>query len=258
MKLANHNVTEAPPSLQAMVDILPGWNSSFPASLQIKAGAVPLFEDQRVSWTLEVFGNVCERTVLELGSLEGAHTYMLDRAGAIVTAIEANKACFLRGLIAREIMGVQRARLLYGNFIPWLEAGPHKFDIVWANGVLYHMSDPIRFLKLIGNVADKISIWTHYVPDDYVGTKEGWARTISKVKRYQTDDGRAVEYFVRPYGIAARTDEFSGGVYSYCCWLRRSEILTQLRAMRFNCEIGFEMPEHPHGPAFSIAAVRLV
>ena len=41
-----------------------------------------------------------------------------------------------------------------------------RFDLVWASGVLYHMSDPIGFLESVSRVSDCIFIWTHYVDAD--------------------------------------------------------------------------------------------
>ncbi|HET8630288.1 MAG TPA: hypothetical protein VFL91_22955, partial [Thermomicrobiales bacterium] len=55
----------------------------------LRAGTVPLFEDARITWAAEQFGGFAEKTVRELGPLEGAHTTMLERLGATsITAIE--------------------------------------------------------------------------------------------------------------------------------------------------------------------------
>ena len=54
--------------------------------------------------------------MLELGPLEGAHTYMLDRAGASeVVAIEGNTRAFLKCLITKELLSMPSARFLVGT-----------------------------------------------------------------------------------------------------------------------------------------------
>jgi hypothetical protein len=41
------------PSHQNAVDILPGWNSAFPAATQLKAGSHALFADPRIDWAVQ-------------------------------------------------------------------------------------------------------------------------------------------------------------------------------------------------------------
>ncbi|WP_207954636.1 hypothetical protein [Saccharopolyspora elongata] len=69
-------VTSAP-SPQNAVDVFAGeWSSQLPAPLQhVQAGPLPLFDDARVSWAIECFGGVAGSRVLEIGPLEGGHTY---------------------------------------------------------------------------------------------------------------------------------------------------------------------------------------
>ena len=79
-----------PPSDQNALDVFAGeWSSSPPASRpELKAGATPLFDDPRIQWTHDRFnemglaGGFTGRDVLELGPLEGAHTYLIDKLGA--------------------------------------------------------------------------------------------------------------------------------------------------------------------------------
>ena len=60
--------------------------------------------------------------ILELGPLEGAHTYQLEKLGAAeIVAIEANKEAFLKCLIIKELAQLERARFLLGDFVTYLE-----------------------------------------------------------------------------------------------------------------------------------------
>ena len=95
------------PSPQATIDILDGWVSILPAELGADTrGSAPLFADERAIWAIDRLGGVRGATILELGPLEGGHTYMLDRAGAkSIIAIEGNKRCYLKCLITKELLG---------------------------------------------------------------------------------------------------------------------------------------------------------
>ena len=49
-----------------------------------------VFADARLEWGLAALGGVADRTVLELGPMEGSHTYLLEQKGArAITAVEA-------------------------------------------------------------------------------------------------------------------------------------------------------------------------
>src|SRR5215468_6458704 len=87
------------PSDQNALDLFAGeWSSQPPSDRrELKAGATPLFDDPRITWAVHrmtemgLTDGVRGRDVLELGPLEGGHTYVLDRLGAkSVTAVEAN------------------------------------------------------------------------------------------------------------------------------------------------------------------------
>ena len=91
--LINNYYLTGPPSPQNAVDIFKGaWSTSFPFPLQdIRAGTISLFEDSRIEWLMTELGDLHGMHILELGPLEGGHSYMLERSGAeSITAIEAN------------------------------------------------------------------------------------------------------------------------------------------------------------------------
>ena len=141
------------PSAQAVLDLFDGeWSSAMPpdSSLVTRPGHAALFDDARIHWAAGRLGGFQGRTVLELGPLEGAHSYMLQRLGASsVAAIEANTRAFLRCLCVKEIFGLDRVCFELGDFVSYMEEDKHSFDIVIACGVLYHMRDPIRVLELV-------------------------------------------------------------------------------------------------------------
>lgn len=71
-KINSYYVTTKP-SPQNALDILKGeWSSGFPApDDDLRAGGVPLFEDERIYWLSAEIQGLKVKSVLELGPLEG-------------------------------------------------------------------------------------------------------------------------------------------------------------------------------------------
>src|SRR5262249_6341085 len=132
------------PSFQNAIDAVEGWNTSFPAELGLRAGSLATYNDPRILWAIECFGEITNRRVLELGPLEGGHTSMLDSAGAQVDAIEANQLAFMRCLVAKEILQLKKSRFWLGDFMKALEHWDQRYDLIIASGVLYHLKHPLK------------------------------------------------------------------------------------------------------------------
>ena len=239
-----------PPSAQSAVSSMDGWVSKFPESACVTAGDCGLFEDARAVWAMEKLGGCEGKSILELGPLEGGHSYMLHKAGAgKITAVEANRSCFLKCLITKEIMNLHRAEFHCGNFIPFMRDSESKYDIVWASGVLYHLLDPVELLELIAELADKAYIWTHYIPDgEYSGS---WpAENLNFM-------GENIRCYMQNYGAAGNSPKYCGGVSRASSWLRRSDILRILGILGFDkITIGFEDVNHKNGSCFALAIER--
>src|SRR5688572_15155391 len=82
------------PSFTAPFDLFKGeWASIVPG---YGGGFAELFDDARVRWIEEQMGGFAGKRILELGPLEGGHSYMMAKAGGIVTSIEANIRAFMK------------------------------------------------------------------------------------------------------------------------------------------------------------------
>jgi SAM-dependent methyltransferase len=240
------------PSPQAAVSLFKDWMTVFPADTGVHTGGRGnFFEDGRVAWAAARLGGLAGAEVLELGPFEGAQSFLLERAGAHVTAIEANKRNYLKCLITKEVMGVRNARFLLGNFLPWLEASNSRFDVIWASGVLYHMTEPLRLLRAISAHSDKIFIWTHFFPDGGNPHRPPFFR-----KRLVPFMDREIPHFDRLYLRPRWRALACGGTAAGSCWLRRDDILFALRALGFSAiEVGFEQSV-PYRNSFALVARR--
>lgn len=246
------------PSPQNAVDIFAGeWSSALPEPLAgVKAGPIPLFEDERVTWAIEQFGGVAGRSVLELGPLEGGHTYHLVREGASVTAIEAQTRAYLKCLIAKELLGMTGARFLLGDFMEYLRDKPERVDICFASGVLYHMRSPVETIALMGGVADRLFLWTHVYDETVVHASELLTPRF-KTSEPAVYDGFEHTLYRFDYADSLSGKGFCGGSAAYSNWLTRADLFAALDRFGWKIgEIAFDTPDHPHGPALALVASR--
>ncbi len=249
--------TRETPSAQLAVDIFAGeWTTALPPEAGATAGSIALYADPRIEFFINQAGGVDGRSVLELGPLEASHTYMLDRAGASVTAIESNSRAYLKCLIAKELLGLTRSAFQFGDFLPYLETTDQRVDLLVASGVLYHAPDPVRTLTAMARVADRIGLWTHFFDDAAMAANPGFERLFDAP--FQRDvGGRALTLHRRNYLEALEFQGFCGGPEESAVWMELDGLRGVLNDLGFaRIEIGFDDRDHPHGPNVLLYAER--
>ena len=250
-------VTRAPNS-QNIIDVFQGeWSSRMPhdSKLLSKPGHADLFNDPRVLWVEQELGPVKGKSIVELGPLEGAHSYMFERLGAqSVTAIESNPRSFLKCLCVKEVFKLKRVDFLLGDFLPYLDS-LDKVDLIFASGVLYHMVDPIRLLNLICSKTDKFFLWTHYFDADVISKHPNKDLFSDLGKINGTDSMGSKRLYPE---VALSWKGFSGGAHSYAVWLERNSLLSFIKEKGFKIKITDDHADHPNGPALSICATRVI
>jgi hypothetical protein len=257
LKDFQHHYIDQPPSAQNIIEIFQTeWTSKMPptSGLMTQPGQMALFEDPRVLWADSQLGPIAGMNVLELGPLEGAHSYMFERLGArSVTAIENNTRSFLKCLCVKEIFDLRNTRFLLGNFIPYLAKCERK-DLIFASGVLYHMVEPLNLLKLLCEKTDRIFLWTHYYDQAVIANRPD-SELFSPLENL---DGGSYRGGKRIYPESAlEWQGFTGGSAQYTIWLERETLLKYLEDAGFALSLAFDQPDHPNGPALAICASRL-
>jgi hypothetical protein len=253
------NYVSSAPSPQNALDIFRGqWSSRLPPPYEsLIAGDTALFEDPRVTWACDKLGGVQEKSILELGPLEGGHSYMLEKAGArSVLSLEGNTNAFLRCLVTKEILGLHRVRFLCGDFRPFLSSCQERFDMIFACGVLYHMLDPIQLLFDISRLTGQLFLWTHYFDSNLIAQHEGIRNRFGPSEQLEFR-GLIYEQHRYSYEDSLNWPGFCGGTASSCAWLTRNSILAALVYFGFRVlEISFEDQGHPRGPSFAVVATK--
>src|SRR6516162_79040 len=211
------------PSHQNAVEIFDGkWASDLSEVCPgLRAGQTPLFShDPRprdAARLLGANGRLDGMRVLELGPLEGAHTYQLEKLGAAsILAIEANAEAFLKCLITKEITGLRAAKFMHGDFYRYLENTNEHFDLVFCCGVLYHMPDPLALIGSIAKSTKRCFVWTHYYDGKHY---PGPPREARSDPRYPGVIMYTVEYDNMDSGL------FWGGNRPTSVWLDRDAII---------------------------------
>src|SRR5882762_2086911 len=107
------------PSAQTAVDVFRDtWACDLSELLKVTGtGSSPLFTDDiRPIQAAQRFGqngSLAGMSVLELGPLEAAQSWRLEQLGAeSIIAVESNVQAWLKCLIVKEALGLQRSRFL--------------------------------------------------------------------------------------------------------------------------------------------------
>ena len=230
------------------------WSSAVPGLPD--TGNVPLFQDPRIIWFEDRLGGFDLKRVLELGPLEGGHTYMMTQRGATVTAIKSNTRAWMRCVVVKDVLDMFGATFLLGDFVRYLRGTPQRFDFLLASGVLYHMTDPVEVLHNLCRTSDAIGLWTHYFDPGVLQTRSFREKFDFKPQQFVTPRGRTVELYGQRYLQALEWSGFCGGSAPGSNWLRRQDILGVLDDEGFATETFQDQPEHPNGPAFCVFARR--
>ena len=142
--------TSQAPSAQDTLDLFRGeWSSQVPVPGTC-TGHAALFRDDRIAWLIEQDQSYRDKAALELGPLEAGHTYMLERSGYDVTAVEGNSRAFLKCLVVKELLGL-KSHFLFGDINEHLKTS-YPVGLCVASGVLYQ-AVPVAFFLWIGVAA---------------------------------------------------------------------------------------------------------
>jgi hypothetical protein len=250
--------TACGPNVQNTIDLFKGeWSSQFPDRLEIQAGAAKLFEDLRIHWAAEQIGGFQGKTVLELGPLEAGHTYMMEQLGAAsITSIEANSRSFLKCLLVKETLKLNRSHFIYSDCIEFLKSNSSRFDVCIASGILYHMVNPVELIALAAQVSQQLFVWTHYYDPEIIASEPRFAvKFPSSEKREYGGFQHTLHRY--EYQAALGWSGFCGGSAQYSQWMSRDEIIACCRHFGFDeIRISFDQPDHPNGPCFAFVALK--
>ena len=206
------------------------WVTRFRIGDRNYGGKVDLIDDGRIESFAAAFPG-CS-TVLELGSLEGAHSFSLARRVERVVAVEGRDENIARARFVQELLGVENVEFVEAD----LETTPleqfGRFDAVFCVGLLYHLPQPWLLLDQLAAVAPKLFLQTHYAE-----------------RAEATVDGLPGRYY-REFG---RSDPLSG-LSPTSFWLTIPALTGRLEQSGYSVELLADDPDARNGPIITLAA----
>jgi hypothetical protein len=246
------------PSPQQVVDIFRGeWSSKLPdiEGVTIASGHADLFHDQRIMLLNEYFP-LHGKKVLELGPLEAAHTYMMHRMGAQITAVEANQRAYLKCLIVKELYHLHQASFLGGDALEYMKQCKTHYDLCVASGILYHGINPPLFIEWCCHVADRVFVWTHYYDEQKMSLYPSLYDRFESIENFDYS-GRSFPVWKFHYKHSLDWEGFCGGQNPYSIWLRKEDIIEIFIMQGFRqIHVFFDDLTHPLGPNICFIAEK--
>jgi hypothetical protein len=227
-----------------------------PDPVTARAGDTALFADDRISLAIEALGGVQGARVLELGPLEGGHSFMLEAAGATVVGVEANKDAFLKCLVVKELLPLRRCSFLCGDAIEYLEETTERFDVCVASGILYHMVDPVRLIELVSRHADRLFVSTHYYAAERIAANDHLRARLDNTPTQAEHGGYPHQLYRYRYGNTSRVRGFYGGTQTFSNWLTRDGLFGALEHFGWGEVKLVDDGDYLYGPAVSFVAAR--
>ena len=206
------------------------WVTRFRIGDRDYGGKANLMDDGRIDQFSRAFP--AARSVLELGSLEGAHSFSLARRVDRVVAVEGREENIARAEFVRELLKIENVTFVEAD----LETTPLEqfgtFDAVFCVGLLYHLPKPWLLLDQFAGVAPSLFLQTHYAE-----------REESSV------DGMPG----RTYREFGRDDPLSG-LSPTSFWLTIPALTQRLEESGYAVEILEADTGHKNGPIVTLAA----
>jgi hypothetical protein len=220
----------------------------------VTSGALPMFAaDQRPSIAAQHLGlmpgALNGMNILELGPLEGAHTYQLAKLGADhILAVEANSEAFLKCLVVKEILQTPRCQFLLGDCLQFLQESSERFDMIFCSGILYHMENPYEFIKAISQHTDRVFVWSHYYDPNVPTPAERQPKKI-------VCDGLALTFYEQAYGDQSY-GKFWGGNKPTASWLTKEDIELCFRHFGYDLTVHEDSRLNEATPHLTATALR--
>jgi hypothetical protein len=142
------------------------WVFQFQIEGEIYGGGVSAIGDIRVERFFRYAPDAA--TILELGSLEGAHSVILAQRPGVtrVLALEGREFNLRKARFVQKLFQVRNLEVAQANLEQTDLTAFGKFDAVFCSGLLYHLPEPWKLIAQLPAVAPILFLWTHYAKED--------------------------------------------------------------------------------------------
>lgn len=200
-----------------------------------------ILSDGRPHYCATTFPDFAQMSILELGPSDGYNTAGLEHFGARrITAIEANSDAFIKACMLKNALGLS-AQFQLGDFMEYLSRDGQKVDLVYASGVLYHLTDPLEFLRLCTTVGDHLFLWTFIYDDEAIRNHEYERRLFSGTETFRHGSLEVTGHRRLYDEELVAKPKYQGGIDQSAFWLSHDDIRKALAA--FGYTILKEIPD---------------
>lgn len=224
-----------PAELAAEFAKLGPWIFQFRIDGQDYGGGISAVGDARIDQFFHFAPEV--ETILELGALEGAQTFILaERPGVQrVLALEGRESNLRKARFVQELLQVRNVQFAQANLEHAELTQFGKFDAVFCCGLLYHLPEPWKLIEQLPALAPILFIWTQYAAEEEA-----------------MDIGRGLRGKIHGEG---GPDEPLSGMSATATWLTLASLRALLDDSGYKkIDIIHDDPTHANGPAVTIGA----
>src|SRR5262245_13632370 len=125
--------------------------------------------------TLEmVFGSdLTGRRIVDLGCLEGGVAFALARLGATAVGVDARARNIAKSQLLKEHFGLANLDYVVRDVKEFTRERDGEWDVVLAMGILYHLDEPVTWLRQIAEATrGLLFLDTHVAPPDKATLKQ--------------------------------------------------------------------------------------
>ena len=118
-------------------------------------------------------GDFARLRIADLGCLEGGFALALAQRGASVVGVEARELNLDKCGLLKEHFDVPSLEFVRGDVKEFTVERFGRFDAVLALGILYHLDEPVQWLRQLASVTkDVLVVESHYAPADEASLAE--------------------------------------------------------------------------------------
>lgn len=211
------------------------WITRFRIGDRDYGGTFDAGSDARINQFFEAFPDA--HTILELGSLEGGHTFALAKRATAkrVVGIEGRHVNVARAQFVQQYLGITNVSFFVDNLETTNLASYGIFDAVFCSGLLYHLPTPWTLIEQISRVSQNLFLSTHY----------------AKLGQENVAHNGIQGMMYNEIGLA---DPLSG-LSTQSFWPTFAGLIYMLKEYGFdNIDILHDNQEHPHGAIVNLSA----
>ena len=213
------------------------WIFQFRIAGRDYGGGISASGDARVDQFFHFAPNPA--TILELGSLEGAHSFILAQHPGVkrVVALEGREVNLRKSRFVQELLQVRNVEFGQANLEHADLSEFRNFDAVFCCGLLYHLPQPWKLIERLAAIAPVLFIWTQYAAENEAH-----------------DVGQGLRGKIH---VEGGPDEPLSGLSATATWLTLDSLRELLAASGYgSVDVIHDDPAHANGPAVTIGATR--